>query len=73
MQSRCMPGMKDGFKATLQVFWLIGAALTYIVSVAARWQDAASDVTTLAMNLTVDIVLALTWPLVAAAWILRSV
>jgi hypothetical protein len=68
-----MPMTNDTFKATLQVFWLIGAALTYIVLVVARWQDAASAVTTLAMNLTVDIVLALTWPLVAAAWILRSI
>ena len=68
-----MPGMNDGFKATLQVFWLIGAALTYIVLVVERWQGAASTVTTLAMNLTVDIVLALIWPLVAAAWILGSI
>jgi hypothetical protein len=67
-----MPAMNDGLKATLQVFWLIGAALTYIVLVVERWQGEASAVTTLAMNLTVDIVLALTWPLGAAAWILRS-
>ena len=65
--------MNDTFRATLQVFWLIGAALTYIVLVVERWQGATSGAKTLAMNLTVDIVLALTWPLVAAARLFGSV
>jgi hypothetical protein len=68
-----MPMMNDSLKSTLQVFWLTGATLTYIVLVVERWQGAASGATTLAMNLTVDIVLALTWPLVAAARLFGSV
>lgn len=54
---------------TLGIIWMLAGPVTFIINVVDTWQSNMSVLGKLAMNLTLDAILAFLWPVTWLIWI----
>lgn len=62
--------MKDLLLAPFGVVFMLGGPITYIINVVDTWHSHASVIVKLLLNLTLDAILSIMWPITWLLWLI---